>query len=607
MQALSVILACIAAGLVGTALGWDARFVVLAAVSIGASTFIARSISRAFICLLAALGMLAILVAALIAVDASALEAQAFSWTLLAYLPWAITPAAAYGIRRARATASFGIAEVVGVIFTIFIAFEFKRHVPFVTDLLPYLVRYEDNQAWVGLLTQIHSTPGIGPGFLGFGPVVPLLLGLLGEWQRSSQPPYNAAYAAFVVAIALAPIVTVGLLRNVVTNRVFVVGAFAVVLALWVLRVPFELLATYGHLSALLAFLALIACLVLASERVSAWSTPIMVLLAYLVGAVWFPLIPLAVALLVLIAVRSALELDARGRAVSISVAAVAVLVLLNQLLVDTLGLGRGVSVGAARDTITGLYAAKGGTASLDGMLQMAVLVGIVAVAFLPEVRLREVRCPWIIVLAAVAYVVVVFAGASYLRVDIGYGPTKTWYVVGWVAVVFLVSVVGRVRMPPRAVIAVLVAVAAGSVFFGATGSVLARSFFGSPDVPDWLAGVSVVAAQERSDPRDPHPVGCFATDTFQAYRCTRWAAGLTNSGDGALINYRLQIVNGIDPTPEIEALRANGTLAKTWLLLIDVPPKDNAWAWKLIEGVGRVYDINGKPMDPRPTLDSAS
>ena len=607
MQVLSIGLAGIAAALLGSALGWDARFMLLAAVSVGVSTYLARSISRAFICLLAALGLLALLVAVAVAVNASALEGQSISWSILTYAPWVITPLASYGVRRSQATAAFGIAEIVGAIFTIFIGFEFKRHVPFATDLLPYLLRYEDNEAWVGLITQIHSTPGIGPGFTGFGPVVPMLLGLLGEWQRSGQPTYNAAYATFVLAIALAPIITVGLLRNVVANRLFVVGAFAMVLALWVLRVPFELLATYGHLSALLAFLALIACLVLSSDKVSGWSAPVVVLLAYLVGAVWFPLIPLAIALLVLVSVRSVLELGARERVLSLVFAGIAALALLHQLLVETLGLGRGASVGAARDTITGLYAAKGGTASLDGMLQMAVLVGIVAVAFLPEVRLRELRRPWIIVLLAVSYVVLVFAGASYMRVDIGYGPTKTWYVIGWVALVFLVSVAGRVKMPPRTVAAVLVALFAGSVFFGATGSVLARSFFGAPDVPDWLAGVSLVAAQERSNLGDPHPVGCFATDTFQAYRCTRWAAGLTNSGDGALINYRLQIVNGIDPTAEIEALRANGTLAKTWLLLIDLPQKDNTWAWKLIEGAGRVYDINGRPMDPRPTPDSAS
>ncbi len=607
MALISGVIAAFAFASIGVALGWSSPIITMAAAALGIATVAARSISRAVVCLLGAIALLSALLFALVQIDSGLPLVLGLSWSLVAYAVWPVTVLLAALVRRSGARATFGVPEIVAATATCLLAVPLARRVDMSIDLIPYVLRYEDNAGWVGIVTQLVSADAPGPGFHGFGPLLPTLLGILGAWQSDTLPRYNVVFGTFMFLILLTPIVAAGLLRGMRTHGALVGGAFSIVVVLWALRLPFDLYATYGHLTAVLAFVLLLAVVGLAQERVdSVWVYPLTALVAFAVGAAWFPIIPLALMGLGILAIVALRTLNGNARVVGVALTGVAMLPLLLQLLLDTFGVGRGASASAVRETVTGLYAAQGGTASLDAVLQLAVLVGIAGVPFLPGMRDRAVQRPWVLILVGALYVFAVYGGSNFLRVSIGYGPTKLWFVIGWAAIVVLVSLPSRMTLPRRASVGVLVALALGSMFYGGAGAFTARSFYGTPDVPDWFAGVAIMAGQERASGQ-PHPLACFANDNFQTYRCTRWAASLSNAGDNGFIGYRLQIVNGVDPAAEIARLRDEGALKNSWLLLVDEPDADHPWAWDLIAEVERVYGRDGQVIDPRPAPPLAS
>jgi hypothetical protein len=607
MALISGVIAALAFAAMGVALGWSGPIIAMAALAMAVSTVVARSISRAVVCLLGAIALLSAVLFVLVQLDSGLPATLEVSWSLVAYAVWPVVILFATFVRRSEAGATYGVPELVAAIATCLLAIPLARRVDMSIDLIPYVLRYEDNAGWVGIVTQLLSADSPGPGFHGFGPLLPTLLGVLGAWQSDALPRYNVVFGAFMFLILLTPLVAAGLLRGMRNHGALVGGAFSIVLVLWALRLPFDLYATYGHLTAVLAFVLLLAVVGLAQERAdSVWLFPLVAIVAFAVGAAWFPIIPLALIGLGILAVVAFRQLAGRSRVVGVALAGVAMLPLLLQLLMDTFGVGRGASASAVRETVTGLYAAQGGTASLDAVLQLAVLVGIAGVPFLPGMRDRAVQRPWVLILVGALYVFAVYGGSSYLRVSIGYGPTKLWFVIGWAAIVVLVSLPSRMTLPRRASVGVLVALALGSMFYGGAGAFTARSFYGTPDVPDWFAGAAIMASQERASSQ-PHALACFANDNFQTYRCTRWAASLSNAGDNGFINYRLQIVNGVDPAAEIARLRDEGSLKNSWLLLVDEPDADHPWAWDLIAEVERVYGRDGQVIESRPTPPLAS
>jgi hypothetical protein len=590
----------------GRALEWAPGIIIVAAISVGSATWLAQSLVRAVQCVIAAIAGLAIVIAALIAVDTSLPAALHLEWQWIAYAWWLLVPLAALCFRLAGVQPAYGFAEVVGAIVGIASAVILIRRVDFHGQLLSLLVQFEDNQAWVSLVTQISNDPALGAGFTGFGPVVPAIIGLLWSWQGSSIPPYNAVYAAFVFAMIITPLVVVGLMRRSRLGGGAVIAVFAGLLALWALHVPYLLFGSYGHLSAIWAFLALVAVAVLVvGERLSARLVPVTVLLIYCVGAVWFPLIPLALGGLCFAAIALWRNEGVRGRISGLSTLLVGALVLLWQGGAYTLGVRDPGAVANVKGTLSVLYAAQGGTAALDGILQMLVLVGLVGLAFVPASKDGEVGRIWRLSLVATGYVAFVFLGAYALKVQDSYGTTKMWFVVGSAVAIALIAAISHLRLPPRAVVATVIALLVGSLFLGGTGQFLSRDWIGLPASPAWLPAITTVAAQD--DPEDLHPLGCFSNDSLQAYLCTRWAAGLTLSGDPQFMTYRLQIVNQVDPTEEINRMRADGSLANSWLVLLDTPDADHAWGWSLIQDAGRVYDVNGNLMDPRPSPPSGA
>ncbi len=602
----SIILGALLIGATGYALEWSSITVAIATISVAAATWLAQSLVRAVQCLLVAIAGLALVIAVLIALATTLPATLHIEWRWVAYAWWLLVPIAALCFRWAGAQPAYGFAESVGALVGIASAVILIRSVDFHGQLLSLLVQYEDNQAWVSLVTQISNDRALGAGYTGLGPVVPTIIGLLWSWQKTEIPPYNAVYAAFVFAMVITPLIVVGLVRRSRLGGGVVITIFAGLLALWALHVPYLLFGSYGHLSAIWAFLALIAVAVLVvNERLSARCVPITMLLVYCVGAVWFPLIPLALVGLGFAAIALWRIEETRGRIIGFCVLLLGALVLLWQGGADTLGVRDPSAVTNVKGTLSGLYAAQGGTAALDGILQMLVLVGLVGLAFVPASKGGEVGRIWRLSLVATGYVACVFLGAYALKVQGSYGSTKMWFVVGSAVAIALIASIPHLKLPPRAVVATAIALLVGSFFLGGTGPFFSRDWIGLPTSPTWLPAITTVATEES--PEDPHPVGCFSNDVLQGYLCTRWAAGLTIAGDSQFITYRLQIVNQIDPTDEINRMKADGTLANSWLVVMDLPDADHAWGWTLIEGAGRVYDANGKLLDPRPTPPPAS
>lgn len=590
---------------VGSALSWELRYVIGSAVAMATATWLANSVARAVWCAFGAIGLLAAAAAVVQALHEPLFASLHIEWRFVVWFWLALVILLALALRRARQAEAHGLPELIACWTGIVAALAIARRLDFSQSLLPYLVHVEDNEAWVGLTTQIHTAAALGPGFSGngLGPVTPVVLGLLSQFQLSSVPYFNAAFAAYALAIILTPLVVAGLLGRLRHVGALTAVAFTVIAFGWAFRVPFLLFASYGHLSATLAFLFLLAGIaVLAIEDSTGIAAPVAGGIVFAAGATWFPLIP--VALVALGAVGwIAYRRGGRGR-----VGAIALVVALSILLVyqgaDMFGLGAGGSLEGAKEGLGAMYASQGGTAALDGVLQVLVLVGLVGAAFItspPPIFSRLWRCAAV----AVSYVGVVFAGSYAMKHGLGYGPTKLWFIIGSSVAIVLVAMVPALRMSPRARVACVIALGMGAFIFGGMGDLLARTWPGGQTTPVWLAPVTAVASQDRGT--QSSPLGCFSNDKYAAYFCTRWAGGLTPSGAVPFLDYRVQVVNEVDPTQEIDGLVADGDLARSDLIVLDLPDAAHPWGWTMIQHAGRVFDGNGQLMDPRPVPPVAS
>ena len=585
---------------IGVALSWDMRFLVGGALAIAAATWLTNSVARSIWCAFGAIGLLAAGAALIQALHASLFDTLHIEWRFVAWAWFAAIVLLALSFRRARQTDAHGVSELIACWVGIAAALAISLRLDFAQSLLPYLVHVEDNAAWVSLTTQVHSAVTLGPGFsgTGLGPVNPMLLGLLAELQTSSIPYFNAAFSAYAVAVILTPLVVAGLLGRLRHRGALVVAAFTAVAFGWAYHVPFLLFASFGHLSATLAFLFLVAGIaMLAVEDSTAIAAPVSGGIIFAAGATWFPLIPVALVGLGVvgwIAYRSG-----HGRRLVATIALVAALwLLLAFQAADLFGIGSGGSLAGAKAGLGAMYSSQGGTASLDSVLQVLVLAGLVGAAFIsspPVIVSRLWRCT----AAIVAYVAVVFGGSYLMKFGLGYGPTKLWFVIGFAAATVLVIMIARLPIAPRAIGACLIALTMGAFVFGGMGELLARTWPGGGLHPVWLVPVTAVAAQDQASA--PHSLTCFSNDTLATYLCTRWAAGLTTGRDKPFLDYRLQVINGVDPTKEIGALASGGALGRSDLIVLDLPDGAHLWGWTLIERAGRVFDASGKLLVPRP------
>lgn len=592
---------------IGSALAWSPAFIALGAVAFGVTTWLVRSLARAIACFFAAVGITAATIGGLVLIDPTLLASLHVTWGWFSYAWWGVVILVGLFARRSGLDRDFGLAELVGAWVGTLAAVSVWHKVDYSTSLLRLLVHVEDNEAWVGLLTQIRSSDAIGPGFVehfdGRGPVIATILGLLGAFQESQIPMYNAAFSAWALAVLLTPIAAAALLRRCGVRAAVPLALFAGILIAWAYRVPFLLFASYGHLTATWAFLFLLvgaAMLSFDTQRVG--MVPMLSGLVFAFGTVWYPIFPLGVVGLLFIGWRcwKADRGWARVGGMAFAGLMLVTLVALMAQAVGIVGAPPGVSLG-----VSNLYAAQGGTATFDGALQFLVPIAVVLIALVP-MSLRPVMVDnlWRLIVVCIGYVGAVFAGAYLVKVGVGYGPTKVWFILGFAVVIGLISIAPRFRMQPRAVVAVTLALFMGSLFYGGTGDLLSRAWPGGGMDPAWLPAVQAVA---NADDGKPRSVACFSNDKYVGYLCTRWGAGLTTGEGFPFQDYRLHVAGELDPTEEINRLVADGTLAKSDVIVMDLPDEGHAWAWTLIESAGRVYGADGALLDPRPTPPAGS
>lgn len=588
---------------IGAALAWSIPYAVLAAIALAASTWLARSLARAVICLLGAVGSLAAVFAGAVLISSTLLASLRITWTIAAVALWALTVAYAFLLGRVAGEREHGLAEIAGALIAIAAALAVWRKVDYSSDLLRLLVHVEDNEAWVAVITQVTSSDYIGPAFIpsfdGRGPVIATILGLLTVFQRADVPLYNAALSGWALAVLLTPVCAAALLRRLPMRSVLAILVFAAVTVAWAWHLPFLLFASYGHLTAVWAFLFLLtAAAALMFEPGRFVVVPVLAGVAFGAGATWYPIFPLGALILALVAYRVLRGEAGWRRIVGVAVATVAAIVLVLQT-------GQSVGLINAPDDvpfgIKNLYVAQGGTASLDGGLQLLVLIALVLLAAVPVARRPEgVDGLWRLMVVAVGYVAAVFAGAQLLKAGIGYGPTKVWLIVGFAVVVGLIAIVPRLGMPTRVVVAAALVLTLGSLIYGGAGAALSRTWPGGGTDPQWL--VALREATQSTDPAERRPLACVSNDKYAAYLCTRWGAGMTTGSVFPYLGYRLKVSQEQDPTPEIDALIADGTVARSDVIVLDPPDEARAWAWPLIENAGRVLGPDGMPIDPRPT-----
>jgi hypothetical protein len=584
----------------GLALHWEPVFTVCAASAFAVSTYLARSIARALMCFVAALGLVAGAMTILLAVGPDVPAAVGIRWSWLAYAIWLVMLGCAWGFRHAQLERRFGIAELVGAWIAIATALRMLKRIDYHGDLLRYLVHVEDNQAWVGLTTQVSAHDSLGNGFGYLGPVIPTLIGLLHTFQQSDIAMYNATFSAYALAVILVPIIAAGLVGVLPFRGTIATATFAVLMMLWVYQVPYLLFGSYGHLSAMWAFLLLLLVgSLLAIDDLTPRLLPVALGLVMAGGAMWFPLTALGCAVVVVVTVRVFRGARPRHKAVTLVASLVALWCLYKQLK-DVVGSGASEGVSHLQSALTPLYAAKGGTAAIDGPLFLAILLILLGLGVLAS-RLDYVSVRWWRwSLGLVAYIAVIYAGSYYLKVDIGYGPTKVAFICGMASLIGVLVIAVRQPLPQRAVYALMIVLFMASFVYGGGGAVLARSWPGGGVDPIWLKPIETVSAEQSPD--DPRPIGCFSNQVYDSYACTRWASGMTLSGDGPFLDYRLSVINQGDSAGAVKAIVDGGALADSDLIVLELPSEANAWGWDLIAHADRVYGVDGKLIEPRPT-----
>ncbi len=590
--------------MIGFALAWDTGYLVLAAAGFAACTWLARSLARALICVVAALGLIGALMVLLSSLDVELLGSLGIGWGVMFIAWWLVAVACAIGFRFAQVEKEFALAELLACLVSVTIAAIVASKINFHSDLLFYLVHAEDNAAWVGLSTQAAASSSIGSLFIGttMGPIMPMLLGLLSSAQQYDVPETNAVFALYTLAIVLTPLAAVTLLRGLSGRPRLPVIAFAAIVFAWAYAVPVLLYTNHGHLSAIWAFLGLLLVIsYFAFDRATLWSLPIGLGLLLFLGGVWFPFAPLAACGAIVLALWSVRNSGRGGRLTVVALLGFGVIALIVQL--QRSGVPIGTDSAQLKVSLTSLYQSTGGTAAIDPTLLVMTLGGIVALAFF-RARTGDPRRPLSALLIAIAaYLIAIYAGSSLLGVGGGYGVTKLTYILAMGSAVTLIAVIPRFTLPSRPLVTLIVVLGLGSFLYGGAGGLLQRSWPGDRGYPVWLAPVETVVSSQL--PGHPRPVVCFAVEPFLSYNCTRWAGALTRAGDGEFLSYRLDIVaagaaRGAQAGTIVKTLARNGTLARSDVIFLEKPDKNTRWAQTLLQRGGRVFGPGGKPLKRR-------
>ncbi len=575
---------------IGLALRWSPEYIIVAALSLALTTFFTRVISRTVAALIASIGLVALVYA--VGVGLLPTVGLAFHVPLAGatIAVWIIAPLIGFSASRTGTREESNLVDIVACWLAIAMAAIIFIKIDYTAYLLRLLIHVEDNQAWALLTTQMHATPSLA-GYGTLGPVMQVLEGFLLEQQRSGLSPYNSTFSAYALAMILVPVAVAGGFRSGSSRSGLRALAFFVVAVLLVFGQASVLFSNYGHLSAIWFFIALIAMGgLLAFEITALASLPLIVGTAAFAGAVWFPAAPLSIVVIVVIGYRLWRGSSVRTRIVLGVTATACVFALFLQLRL-VLGLANGGGLGVLRDGLTSVYASQGGTATLNALVGVVLLIAFVALSLLAGRLDVESRRILNFVAMLVGYTAAVWIGANLLKSLSGYGPVKVEYLAGWVAVVMLIAVGARVQIGWRGSAAVLVALLMFGLGHGDIARTLQRAWPGQGSDPVWLTAIQKAMPVEGGT----RPVGCFSNDKWAAYFCTRWAGGLTSAGDGLFLSYRLQVVNEQDPAGVVAALITQGLMQQSDVIVLDSPDAAHPWGWDMIAHAGRVYDATGR------------
>lgn len=591
---------------IGLALNWKPGFVVLAAAGFTAATWLSRSLARALICAIGALGVVAAGMTVVSSIDSGLASSLGIGWSAMFFAWWLAAVALSICLRMGGPEREFGVGPLVGVALSIAISLVIARKIDFGSNLLFYLVAFEDNAAWVGLSTQLQANAGsIGGSFIGstLGPLMPLIIGTLGSAQRSGTPWVNSVFASYSLAIILSPLVAASVVRGMAKRPWPVTVIFTLIVFAWAFGLPATLFLSAGHLSATWAFLGVLLLISFwAFDLDGIWILPAGLAIALFVGAAWFPIAPLAGVVAIVIAALSVRRSGRRTRAIVLGITVLAIVALLIQL--HRSGVGIGTDATGLVNSIKGLYASQGGTAELDGLLVAAALGGITLLAFEAK-RLGQAGTRLsTILLLILAFLIAIYAGGYLLQVPGSYGSKKLTYVLGYASLIVLIGALARANINGRSLAAVIAVLAFTSLTYGGGGQLLQRAWPGDGSKPTWLKPVE--AAVARQDPKRPRPVVCFGPDAMTTYLCTRWAGALTAAGDGAYLGYRLDVVhNGSKNWKSIlRGLKEDGTLRDSDVVFLTQPVDGTPWGWTLARNGGRLFGPYGNRL-PTPEPDA--
>jgi hypothetical protein len=596
-RALSTLTAAVLASAIAIGLHWSFVWGVLTVVLLSASTLAAQSVGRAVISGLAAIGVVATVIWLLVAVSPGTTGSLHVTWTVVVIAFGLLMFVFACTWRAIDARPSYSLAEVLAAWIGIAFAVRLYVQMDYQSSLLRLLVHVEDNAAWVSLTRDVASGTTVGPGIHGaLGPVIPTLLGLLHGLQAPGVPTYNATFSAYALAVFILPVVVAALLVGRLRLPMLGIAGFTLVLIAWAYRVPFLLFASFGHLSAIWAVVLLVGLSVFFLRASQSRATLAIGLgLALAVGGIWFPIAPLGIA-----AIWVVLAMTWSGMGTALRVAAGVVALISTYALASQIPVAEGGDPTVPQESFSSLYAAQGGTATLDATLLLVALVGVALLGWLSANRGGELSRASTLTICGVLYVAAVYGGAYFLRVGIGYGPTKVAYVIGSVLIVVLIAAMPRIELPARVAVSILAVLAFGSLIYGGGSDIASRSWPGDPPPPPWLEPLERVVDQVGES--SVAPIGCVSSSKWSSYLCTRWGAALTSGGDGTFLAYRLAVANDLDVGPAVDDLASRGLLAKSDVIVVDEPRNSDAPAWVLIADAGRVFGPNGSELTPRPT-----
>ena len=575
--------------LIGIAFAWSLIYILIAAAGFAACTWLARSLSRALISVVAALGVLAGLLGLGSRFSPELLTSLGINWSLVFVAWWLLALAGAAAYRRSNVEPDFGIAEMIGCGLGIAMAISVAIKLDFHSDLIGYMLQAEDNDAWLSLATHIAASDSVGATFSGnSGIVVPLMLGLLHTAQQATDPTPNAVFAAYSLGIMLSPLAATTLLRGVDNQRRLVIAAFAALVIVWAYHAPAILYSNFGHLAVLWCLLGLLLTISFAMfDRLLPWVLPVGLALVFFVGGGWFPIAALMMGIAVWFCWPFAKRLGPIGTGVGVAALLVTAAILSVQA--ASIGLTPGGSQGTI-DTLKGLLGATGGTASVDPLILVAALGGVVGLSVASVRRGPPVDGALFIMLGLVAYLTAVYALSYALQTGVAYGITKMTFLLMSAVIVVLIAVIPRFNVPARPMAAIITVLAFGSFLSAGGGAdLLARTWPGEPRNPVFLAPLQTIAKSQN--PANPRPIACFSADPMQAYQCTRLAESFTTAGD-QFSGLRTAAVTGGDVVAQVTALRKTGVLERSDLLILT--PLTLPWGQQFFNDAGRVFDLSG-------------